>query len=117
MCLEDIGVVEVAHATAAPVEGVVTRHVGHEPPEVLNPRVVLVPVEQINHLVVALLRDIQRIARLPIVIIEAEDVDGDSQLVLDCRDIFDGDWVWDVVEFKLMEEVVVVVWAVGVLGS
>ena len=55
MCLEDIGVVEVAHAAAAPVDCVIPGFICHEASEVLYPGVVVVPEEQIDHLVLALL--------------------------------------------------------------
>ena len=53
--LEDIDIVEVAHAAAAPMHRVVVREIGHEAPQVLNPSVVVVPEEEINHLLMALL--------------------------------------------------------------
>ena len=115
--LEDISVVEVTHTAAAPEEGVVTREVGHESAEVLYPRVVVVPEEEIDHLLVALLRDVEWMPSLALVIVEGEDVDRHTQLVFDGRDILDGNRVCDVVEFKLMKKVVVVVRAISILGA
>ena len=55
MRLQYIGVVEVSHAAAAPVDYVMAREVGNEAPEVHNPSLVVVPEEEINHLLMALL--------------------------------------------------------------
>ena len=52
---EDSIGIEVAETSTAPEEGVVTREVGHEPPEILNPCIVIVPEEEIDDLLVALL--------------------------------------------------------------
>ena len=52
---EDSSGIEVAETSTAPEEGVVTREVGHEPPEILNPCIVIVTEEEIDDLLVALL--------------------------------------------------------------
>ena len=48
--------IEVAHAAATPVNGVLPREVGHEATEVFNPRIILMPVEQVYCLLVCLHR-------------------------------------------------------------
>ena len=78
-------------------------------------RVVIVPEEQINHLLVALLGDVEWMPCPTLIVVEAEDVDAHTQLILDCWDVFDGDWVCDVVQSILMEEVDVIARSVWVL--
>ena len=46
--LQHILGVEVSHAAATPVQCVVPREIGHESPEVFNPGVMLIPVEQVD---------------------------------------------------------------------
>ena len=72
---------------------VAVREICHEASEVLDPRVVIVTVDEINHFLVRLLRHIQCMSPLALIVQEGEDIDGDSQLILDCWDIFYGHWV------------------------
>ena len=46
--IEDLFRLEVSQAAPAPVAGVVPGKVGHEAPEVFNPGVELVPLEQVE---------------------------------------------------------------------
>ena len=55
MSLENIGVGEVTQAAAAPVDGMLPGFICNEASEVLDPGVVVVPEEEMNHLLVALL--------------------------------------------------------------
>ena len=68
--LEDLFSTDVAHAAAIPVKGVVIREVGHEAPEVFNPGVVLVTIEQVDRPLIFLLRCIEWIAPLPLFVKE-----------------------------------------------
>ena len=52
---------------------------------------------------------------LAIIVEETQDIDGDTQLFLNCGDVFDGNWVWDVVQSKLLKEVDVVARSIGLL--
>ena len=70
MRLEYIGVVEVAHATAAPVDCVMAGEICHEAAEVLNPRIVIVPEEEVYHLLVTLLRDVEWMSGLAFVVLK-----------------------------------------------
>ena len=52
---EDIGGIEVAETSTAPVDRVLHREISHEAAAVLNPGIVIVPEEEIDNLLVALL--------------------------------------------------------------
>ena len=115
--LEDIGGIEVAHAAAATVDSVMAGEIRHESSEVLDPGIVIAPEEEINHLLVGLLRRIERMSSVPHIIEEAEDVDVHTQIILDCWDVLNGDWVGDVVESKLMKEVDIVSRSISLISS
>ena len=65
---EDSGVDEVAETSTTPEECVLTRAFGIEPPEVLFPGVVVVPVQKIDHRVLPLLLHVQRMSTLAAVV-------------------------------------------------
>ena len=52
---EDSSGIEVAETSTAPEEGVVSREVGQESAEVLYPSVMVVPEQEIDHLLMTLL--------------------------------------------------------------
>ena len=107
--LETNGGVEVAHAAAAPVDSAMAGEISDESPEVLDPCVVVVPEEEVYHLLVALLRDVEWRDGLAFVVLECELIYTDSQLILDCWDVFDGQLVGDVDQSILMEHCCIVV--------
>ena len=52
---------------------------------------------------------------LRFVVEESEDIDRHTKLILDCRDVLDGDWIMDGVEPVLFEEVDVMSRSIGML--
>ena len=70
MRIEDLFRTKVAQAAAAPVKGMVAREVGHEAPEVCNPGVVFIQVEQVDSPLKDLLPRIERVSPLPLVVEE-----------------------------------------------
>ena len=84
--LQNILSVEVPQTTATPVQCVLPRQLGHEPPEVFYPGIVLIPVEQVDSPLKHLPR-IERVAALPLIVEEGLDVDTDPQLVFDGGDV------------------------------
>lgn len=107
----------MTEAAPAAVDGVVLREICIESSEVLNPGVFIIPEREIDHLLLALLRDIERMASLPLISEEAENVDRHSQPFLDCWDVVDGDGVTELVLSKVMKEVGVLSRSIGVCSS
>ena len=60
----------------APKQFVIPAHVCQECVKVLDPRIMLLPVEEIYAFPVFLFRDVERMYIPPIAIVETEDVDG-----------------------------------------
>ena len=56
------------------------REIYHEAPEFLDPRIMIVPEEEINHLLVALLRDVEWISWRAVIVLEGQDVDANTSL-------------------------------------
>ena len=75
----------------------------------------VVPEEEISHLLLDLDRNIEGMPSLPLIIEQGEYVDGDSQHIRDCWDVFDSDSIWDLLKFKLLEQMDLVARLVGVL--
>ena len=75
----------------------------------------VVPEEENDDLLLALLGDIEVMTTLPFVGEEAKDIDGHTTLILDCWDVLDDDWIMDGFEPVLFEEIDVEAWAIGVL--
>ena len=108
---ENAGNVEVSNAASEPVKCVPPRYVPHEAAERRDTRLVLVPV-YIHHLRLILLRDAAVcVATLPNII------EGEVDCFLDCRAVFDGDRVFDVIEAVLLEELIALAGSIGVISS
>ena len=93
MRFEHIFGIEVAHAAAAPRQGLLPRAGGHEASEVLYPHRILVTVAIDRHLI-CVLRHIYRVTPLALIVEESLDVTTDLQLVLACGDICDLTRYW-----------------------
>ena len=61
----------------------------------------IVPEEERHHLLMDILRNIERISLLALVVEETEKIAGDTQPILDSRDVFDGQWVWNLLQSSL----------------
>ena len=107
MRLKDLIRTEKAQAAAAPVKGVVAREVGQETPEVSNPGVVLIPIEQVDSPLKHLLCSIEWVAPLPLIIEEGVYVDPNPHIVFDGGDVGDLDGIVELVKSIIPEEMVI----------
>ena len=74
MRFDDLFSIEVAHAAATPMKCVVLLKVGDEAAEVFNPSIMLIPIDQVDRLLISILRCIEWITTLPLVVEEGVDV-------------------------------------------
>ncbi len=100
---------EAAETTAADEFSLlVPRRIVQESLEVLNPRVMLAPVEEVEGLRVILLADVERISSGALFIVEAEKIDAHSQYIFNIRNLMRSDRVVDIVKLMMLEELIVV---------
>ena len=89
------------------------REIGNEARKIFYPGEMVVPIEKVDCLRWVLeLRDIERVATTPLVVEEGEDIDTDSKLLLDLWYIDRRNWIVEMIEVMLLEELVVVFCAV-----
>ena len=89
---------KVSKTGFAPVHFVSCCEIAKECREVLDPRIMLLPVEEVYAFGVFLLRDVERVSIPPIAIVDTKDIDGCIQLVFDVGNIRDPHWVRNLVE-------------------
>ena len=83
-------------------------YVGIETAKIINPRIMTLPVKQIErNWRVMKLRDVERVSPFSLIVEEGEDVDSDIQLLLDCGNLARIDWVLNIVKTVLNEQPIV----------
>ncbi len=94
---------------------VVICDVTHESAELRYPRIVPLPVQQVDCLFEVGFADVLRISSSALVIIEAVDVDVDFQLLFDLWQISNAHWVLKLIESFVSELVIIVIWTSRIL--
>ena len=70
-------------------------------------RIMFIPVEEIGNAGVVILTDIQRVARLSLIVEKIKHIDSNTEAVLVLLNIVRWNWVWETVEIVAFEQRIV----------
>ena len=108
---------EMTQTSLAPKNIVLLCKISHEAVEGFYPRIMLIPVEQVDALVERLLGDVHWETSPSLVIEEGEDIDVFADLIFDVGDLVDCYWVLDLIEMVAGETGIVLFWAIRMLPT